>query len=114
LEAISPRHVVFSLEGQVGRGATGFPICRGEINFTGRTAHDAEKPLGSEQERSWFLKVFVSFAEGINRGQVSLLPVCVDDYVASEALVRVVGAFVASPRAHRHGGFRHSLSRNAR
>jgi transposase len=38
----------------------------------------------------------VSFIEGTSRGQVSLLPPCVDDYVAPDALVRVVDAFVAS------------------
>jgi transposase len=38
----------------------------------------------------------VSFIEGTARGQVSLLPPCVEDYVAPEALVRVVDAFVAS------------------
>ena len=38
----------------------------------------------------------MSFIEGVDRGQVSLLPACVDDYVASNSLVRVVDAFVAS------------------
>lgn len=38
----------------------------------------------------------MSFIEGTDRGQVSLLPPCVDDYVAPDALVRVVDAFVAS------------------
>lgn len=38
----------------------------------------------------------MSFIEGTSRGQVSLLPPCVDDYVAPDALVRVVDAFVAS------------------
>jgi transposase len=38
----------------------------------------------------------VSFIDGESRGQISLLPACVDDYVAPEALVRVVDAFVAS------------------
>lgn len=38
----------------------------------------------------------MSFIEGTDRGQVSLLPACVDDYVAPDALVRVVDAFVAS------------------
>lgn|ERR1700736_4244101 len=38
----------------------------------------------------------MSFIEGSARDQVSLLPPCVDDYVASDALVRVVDAFVAS------------------
>jgi hypothetical protein len=33
--------------------------------------------------------------EGSARDQVSLLPPCVDDYVASDALVRVVEAFVS-------------------
>ncbi|MGH7022308.1 MAG: transposase, partial [Caulobacteraceae bacterium] len=38
----------------------------------------------------------MSFIEGTDRGQVNLLPACVDDYVAPDALVRVVDAFVAS------------------
>lgn len=38
----------------------------------------------------------MSFIEGTDRGQVSLLPACVEDYVAPDALVRVVDAFVAS------------------
>lgn len=38
----------------------------------------------------------MSFIDGENRNQVSLLPACVDDYVGPEALVRVVDAFVAS------------------
>lgn len=38
----------------------------------------------------------MSFIEGIDRNQVSLLPSCVDDYVTPEALVCVVDAFVAS------------------
>lgn len=38
----------------------------------------------------------MSFIEGTDRGQVDLLPACVDDYVAPDALVRVVDAFVAS------------------
>ncbi|WP_312037375.1 transposase [Mesorhizobium caraganae] len=37
----------------------------------------------------------MSFVEGDSRDQISLLPACVDDYVAP-ALVRVVDAFVAS------------------
>jgi hypothetical protein len=37
----------------------------------------------------------MSFIEGSARDQVSLLPPCVDDYVASDALVRVVDVFVA-------------------
>src|ERR1700730_11077191 len=41
-------------------------------------------------------EVSVSFIEGPARDQVSLLPPCVDDYVAPDALVRVVDAFVAS------------------
>jgi len=36
----------------------------------------------------------VGFLEGTDRGEVSLLPPSVDDYVAPEALVRVVDAFV--------------------
>lgn len=38
----------------------------------------------------------VSYIEGTDRAQVSLLPACVDDYVASDSRVRVVDAFVAS------------------
>jgi transposase len=38
----------------------------------------------------------VSFIDGERRDQISLLPPCVDDYVAPDALVRVVDAFVAS------------------
>lgn len=38
----------------------------------------------------------MSFIEGADRGQVSLLPACVDDYVAPNSLVRVVDAFVDS------------------
>ena len=38
----------------------------------------------------------MSFIEGTDRSQVSLLPPCVDDYVAPDALVRVVDAFVSS------------------
>lgn len=38
----------------------------------------------------------MSFIEGADRGQVRLLPPCVDDYVAPDALVRVVDAFVGS------------------
>jgi hypothetical protein len=38
----------------------------------------------------------MSFIAGTNRGQVSLLPPGVEDYVAPQALVRVVDAFVAS------------------
>ena len=38
----------------------------------------------------------MTFIEGDSRDQVSLLPACVDDYVAPNALVRVVDAFVAS------------------
>lgn len=34
------------------------------------------------------------FIDGHDRHQPSLLPPCVDDYVAPEALVRVVDAFV--------------------
>jgi transposase len=40
--------------------------------------------------------VFQGFIEGTDRGQVSLLPACVDDYVAPDALARVVDAFLAS------------------
>lgn len=38
----------------------------------------------------------MSFIEGTERGQASLLPPCLDDYVAPDALVRIVDAFVAS------------------
>lgn len=38
----------------------------------------------------------MSFIKGTERGQVSLLPPCLDDYVAPDALVRIVDAFVAS------------------
>jgi transposase len=38
----------------------------------------------------------VSFIDGDSRDQISLLPACVDDYVATDALVRVADAFVAS------------------
>jgi transposase len=38
----------------------------------------------------------VSFIEGSARDQVSLLPPCIDDYVAPDALVRVVDVFVSS------------------
>lgn len=38
----------------------------------------------------------MGFIEGTDRRQVSLLPACVDDYVAPEALARVVDAFVGS------------------
>ena len=38
----------------------------------------------------------MSFIKGTDRGQVSLLPACVDDYVAPDALVRVVDVFVAN------------------
>jgi hypothetical protein len=40
--------------------------------------------------------VFVGFIEGTDRGQVNLLPACVEDYVAPDAMVRFVDAFVAS------------------
>lgn len=35
------------------------------------------------------------FIVGVDRGQQALLPPCFEDYVAPEALVRVVNAFVA-------------------
>jgi hypothetical protein len=38
----------------------------------------------------------VSFIDGEARDQMSLLPACIDDYVAIDALVRVVDAFVDS------------------
>jgi transposase len=40
--------------------------------------------------------VFEGFLERTNRSQVNLLPACVDDYVAPDALVRIVDAFVES------------------
>jgi hypothetical protein len=38
----------------------------------------------------------MGFIVGVGRRQVSLLPPCVEDYVASDAIVRVVDAFVDS------------------
>lgn len=38
----------------------------------------------------------MSFIEGVDRDQVSLLPACVEDFVAADSLVRVVDAFVGS------------------
>ena len=38
----------------------------------------------------------MSFIDCESRDQISLLPACVDDYLATDALVRVVDAFVAS------------------
>jgi len=38
----------------------------------------------------------LSFVEGSARDQINLLPPCIDDYVASNALARVVDAFVPS------------------
>ncbi|MDH0369832.1 MULTISPECIES: IS1182 family transposase [Hyphomicrobiales] len=38
----------------------------------------------------------MSFIDGESRWQISLLPACVDDYVAADALVRIVDAFVTS------------------
>jgi transposase len=38
----------------------------------------------------------VSFIEGTNRAQASLLPACIDDYIAPDGLVRIVDAFVDS------------------
>ncbi|MDR3473269.1 MAG: transposase [Devosia sp.] len=38
----------------------------------------------------------MSFIEGMDRAQISLLPARIDDYVACDALVRVIDAFVAS------------------
>lgn len=38
----------------------------------------------------------MGFIEGTERGQVALLPPCIDDYVAADSLVRIVDAFVAS------------------
>ena len=37
----------------------------------------------------------MGFIEGVDRGQAALLPPCIDDYIAPDALVRVVDAFVA-------------------
>lgn len=36
----------------------------------------------------------MSFIEGMDRGQAALLPPCIDDYIAPDALVRVVDEFV--------------------
>ena len=36
----------------------------------------------------------MSFIEGMDRGQTALLPPCIDDYIAPDALVRVVDEFV--------------------
>lgn len=38
----------------------------------------------------------MGFIEGTDRAQASLLPACVDDYIASDSLARVVDAFVDS------------------
>lgn len=38
----------------------------------------------------------MGFIEGTDRAQASLLPACVDDYIAPDGLVRVVDAFVDS------------------
>ncbi len=38
----------------------------------------------------------MGFIEGVDRGQVTLLPPAVDDYVAADAVVRVIDAFVTS------------------
>jgi transposase len=38
----------------------------------------------------------MGFIEGVDRGQAALLPPCVEDYVAPDALVRLVDAFVAN------------------
>jgi hypothetical protein len=38
----------------------------------------------------------MSLVEGYAREQISFLPPCIEDYVAPNALVRVVDAFVAS------------------
>lgn len=38
----------------------------------------------------------MSFIVGTNRGQIDLLPPCIEDYVSPDALVRIVDAFVAS------------------
>ena len=38
----------------------------------------------------------MSFIEGLDRRQAALLPPCLDDYIAPEALVRLVDAFVAN------------------
>lgn len=38
----------------------------------------------------------MGFIEGVDRRQEALLPSCVDDYIAPDALVRVVDAFVAN------------------
>lgn len=36
-----------------------------------------------------FGEVVVSFIEGIDRRQIQLLPACLNDYVASDSLVRI-------------------------
>lgn len=38
----------------------------------------------------------MSFIEGTDRAQASLLPACIDDYIALDSLVRIVDAFVDS------------------
>lgn len=38
----------------------------------------------------------MTYLEGANRGQVGMLPVCVEDYVGADAFFRVVDAFVDS------------------
>jgi transposase len=38
----------------------------------------------------------MGFIEGIDRTQASLLPACIDDYIAADGLVRIVDAFVDS------------------
>ena len=42
------------------------------------------------------MRLSVGFIEGLDRSQVSLLPPCVEDYVATDSLVRVVDALVSS------------------
>lgn len=73
------------------------------LSHPGLVVKAQHKVLGHERtgvESKNFLfccvEVSVSFIEGFTREQVSLLPPRVDDYVAPDALVRVVDAFVAS------------------
>lgn len=51
----------------------------------------------------------MSFVAGIERGQPSLLPPCIDDYVSPDALVRIVDAFV-DMLALRERGFERAVA----
>jgi hypothetical protein len=42
------------------------------------------------------MEAALSFIDGDSRDPISLLPACVDDYVAPDALVRVVDALTPS------------------